>query len=1062
MKNKYIFLILFLIIFSFNFVLANKITQEISGFSSLRQIKILNEFNKTDLVPVIVEVSSAEKIDNLISSLSEINFKNVKKETSTIFSVKVTKAGLDNLANNSNVKWIDLEESLSPVLSESVPLINATQVWAKDYTGKGQTVCVIDTGVNASHPDLQGKIIGEKCYCRNPEGANQHCCPGGLNESNDAEDYNGHGTHVTGIIVSQDATYRGVAPNASVVMVKVCNSSINNSCDNDDILLGINWCKDHKTMYNISVISISISDGGVYAPGNCYRIWADSAITNAVSTGIFVDVASGNEGSTTGIGYPSCSPNAVSVGASTKNDGMAYFTNRASNLDLLAPGLGIWSLRWNGNGNLGDCVEVDDIMMCSGTSQAAPHVAGVVALLKERDPTLSPNNITTILKNNNVSIYDSGTGLKFPRIDALKAINSLCICTNWTAHDCGGPTGHNCSTTGFRYSTKTCNPAACEAESKCEYDSSCITGGGGKEITVCASGCNYTTIQNAINHSNAVDVVYVTDNRTYNEQIKMNFTTASRLQCLSNAIIQGSGTGIGINITSKDAFSISGCRINSFSYGIRIWNTDNGIIENTIVSNNGYGILIENQSKNYQLTNVIVTGTINKGIRMETEILDSSHIAHIYIQDSNISNNGYVGIFESMGMDNHYLNNNISGHSNYGIQIYTNDLNANDYILNNKLFNNGKGIYLEYSNINTINDNNFCPSNTNQDIDIGYSTSISGDDNTCEKPGSWNDAGTTGCTFYCDSGASVILLFPPNNYEDSYGNISLTCEADDNYQIVNVSLYHNISGNWQINQTRNISGTSNITTFNVNNLINGTNFIWNCLAYDNNSRGGFASANWSVSIVIDNIPPNVNIISPLNQTYNISSINFNVTINEDGACEYSLNNGVTNISMGTIDNRNFTDTSSISNGNYLVHFYCMDVFGNLNYTEHVSFNVNAPIPPNDTHKFYIKNSTGSSVAWLGSFGNIVLKGNCFSGGSCSNPGDNSFIVRNVSNTNIAFINSTGDLCIVKGDCSDESATCNPTRDAFIIRNSSNYNMSYIDFDGGLCLTGKLYETSSYV
>lgn len=115
--------------------------------------------------------------------------------------------------------------------------------------------------------------------------------------------------------------------------------------------------------------------------------------------------------------------------------------------------------------------------------------------------------------------------------------------------------------------------------------------------------------------------------------------------------------------------------------------------------------------------------------------------------------------------------------------------------------------------------------------------------------------------------------------------------------------------------------------------------------------------------------------------------------------------------------------------------------------------------PNDTSKFYHKDSSGNNVAWLGNLGNIVLKGNCYYGGNCDAPGDNSIIFRNSSNNNVAFINSTGDLCIEKGDCSDESASCNPTRDAFIIQNSSANNMSYIDFDGDLCLTGRLYENS---
>jgi len=111
----------------------------------------------------------------------------------------------------------------------------------------------------------------------------------------------------------------------------------------------------------------------------------------------------------------------------------------------------------------------------------------------------------------------------------------------------------------------------------------------------------------------------------------------------------------------------------------------------------------------------------------------------------------------------------------------------------------------------------------------------------------------------------------------------------------------------------------------------------------------------------------------------------------------------------------------------------------------------------DTYKFTHKNSLGEIVAWFGDEGNIVLAGSCFSGGTCNSPGADSFIIRNSTNNNVAFINSTGDLCLVTGDCSDQSATCNPSRDAFIIQDSTFTNMSYIDFDGDLCLKGSLFE-----
>ncbi len=115
--------------------------------------------------------------------------------------------------------------------------------------------------------------------------------------------------------------------------------------------------------------------------------------------------------------------------------------------------------------------------------------------------------------------------------------------------------------------------------------------------------------------------------------------------------------------------------------------------------------------------------------------------------------------------------------------------------------------------------------------------------------------------------------------------------------------------------------------------------------------------------------------------------------------------------------------------------------------------------PNDTSKFYIKDNSNNPVAWLGNFGNIVLKGNCSVLSNCVAPA-NSFIIKNSTDDTVSYIDNNGNLCIEKGNCSDESTICNPTRDAFIIRNSTNSNMSYIDFDGDLCLTGRLYQNSN--
>ena len=131
-----------------------------------------------------------------------------------------------------------------------------------------------------------------------------------------------------------------------------------------------------------------------------------------------------------------------------------------------------------------------------------------------------------------------------------------------------------------------------------------------------------------------------------------------------------------------------------------------------------------------------------------------------------------------------------------------------------------------------------------------------------------------------------------------------------------------------------------------------------------------------------------------------------------------------------------------------------------NQTDSVNITIlNITILPNDTSKFYIKNNTGSTVAWLGNEGNIILKGTCHVSNNCVESLGNLFVIGNSTASVVSYINSTGDLCIEKGSCSS-SASCSPTREAFKIRNSTGSIVSYIDFDGELCFTGGLYENSN--
>jgi len=362
--------------------------------------------------------------DRILVRSSEDKIKNIRKHVGA-FDAEISRQGFDKLANDTRIDEIILSYNGTPsiALDESIPLINADDVWTFGYKGNGIKVCVIDTGVNASQPYLNGKIADEYCYCSTREGPDLVCCPDHTNEDDNAEDNNGHGTHVVGIIASQDTTYRGVAYNASIYVVKVLNSSGDGTPGSwADIADAIDWCNYDK---NVDVISISIGDGQNHPGSSACPTSLDTFINNAYTAGISVIIASGNTiplGYTTGINYPSCSPNVISVGATNNNDDdTAYFTNKGPNLDILAPGVNILSLRWSPDGNNPDCLETgSNFMICDGTSMATPHVAGAAALLFGKKSSATPKEIENALKHSSKNV--SG----YPRLDILTSLNYLC------------------------------------------------------------------------------------------------------------------------------------------------------------------------------------------------------------------------------------------------------------------------------------------------------------------------------------------------------------------------------------------------------------------------------------------------------------------------------------------------------------------------------------------------------------------------------------------------------------------------------------------------------------
>lgn len=316
-----------------------------------------------------------------------------------------TEQGLSKLAAHQNVVRIDLDVSTSVNLASTVPLIGADAWHRRGITGQGVNVAVLDTGLDTDHNDLSDNLLHEECFVSVGGG-----CPNGHNRQSGAgaaEDGNGHGTQVTGIITSRGTISSvGVAPDAEIVAIKILAD--NGEGVVSDWLAALDFILADRP--DVDVINMSLGTFELFS-GNCdnatsYNMLTASTMDNLRANGVISFAASGNDGSGIQMSSPACISNVVSVGATDDSDNVADFTNSNATLDIMAPGVNVTSTGLANGTATGD-----------GTSLASPHAAGCAALLIEAGVATTPDQIESRLETSKVQVTDAKNNLTFPRID---------------------------------------------------------------------------------------------------------------------------------------------------------------------------------------------------------------------------------------------------------------------------------------------------------------------------------------------------------------------------------------------------------------------------------------------------------------------------------------------------------------------------------------------------------------------------------------------------------------------------------------------------------------------
>ncbi|MHB9033770.1 MAG: S8 family peptidase [Anaerolineae bacterium] len=357
-------------------------------------------------ISVILRYKSSQRVMRYTEYMPGVHFGR-RYRLGPYSQLEATPLAIRTLAASPDVVRIYQDVPMRVFLDFSIPHIHVPYCWEQSINGEGIKIAVVDTGIDLSHPDFQGRIL------------NTYDVTGET-----VQDGLGHGTHCAGIAAGSGAAskgkYRGVAPGASLLIAKVLRND--GSGMMSDVMEGVEWAVDQGAQ----VISLSLGEAGSSDGNDPLSDLCEAA----VQRGVVVVAAAGNEGPMGyTVGSPAAAPNIITIGAASDLDRIAEFSSRGPTADgrvkpdVVLPGVDIVAARAQGT-SMGLPYDAY-YTSASGTSMATPHAAGLCALMLQAAPSWSPAHIKQALTGTARDLGYAPTAQGSGLADAWEAVKGL-------------------------------------------------------------------------------------------------------------------------------------------------------------------------------------------------------------------------------------------------------------------------------------------------------------------------------------------------------------------------------------------------------------------------------------------------------------------------------------------------------------------------------------------------------------------------------------------------------------------------------------------------------------